>query len=176
MATMAQVASDRGYAATRVSDVLKPTGISRRTFYVHFGNRNDCFFAAYDAIVSDLERLIGATSGLEGGLEPSITRMLAHFSHQPAHARVFLIEILSARPDGPERHERSMTMLASHIAACARWQPGPCESLGRADAADALVGAMARLIQRALLNAGEGALPSLAPTLLALGTAVAPGG
>jgi AcrR family transcriptional regulator len=36
----------RGYAATRVSDVLERTGISRRTFYAHFANREECFFAA----------------------------------------------------------------------------------------------------------------------------------
>jgi AcrR family transcriptional regulator len=174
MATMAEVASERGYAATRVSDVLEHTGISRRTFYVYFANRDDCFLAAYDAIVADVERLLATPdSAAERSLAPIVDRVLGYFARWPAHGRVFLIEILSAGPGDPRRHEQSMTMLATRFVACAHWQPGDCASLERAVAAQALVGAMARIVQRQLLLGGARALPSLAPSLLTLGTRVA---
>lgn len=39
----------KGYAATSVADVLALAGVSRRTFYEHFEDKEACFLAAYDA-------------------------------------------------------------------------------------------------------------------------------
>src|SRR6266513_2992964 len=38
----------KGYAATSVADVIALAGVSRKTFYEHFGDKEDCFLAAYD--------------------------------------------------------------------------------------------------------------------------------
>ena len=46
---MAQVVSDKGYAATTVADVVERAGVSRRTFYEQFADKEACFLAAYDA-------------------------------------------------------------------------------------------------------------------------------
>src|SRR3954470_7596658 len=39
----------KGYAATSVADVLALAGVSRRTFYEHFEDKEACFLAAYDS-------------------------------------------------------------------------------------------------------------------------------
>jgi AcrR family transcriptional regulator len=165
MATMATVAGERGYAATRVADVLEHADVSRRTFYVYFENLDACFFATYDAIVADLARLVAAE---EGAMEPILARVLDHFGRWPGHARVLLNEIFSAGPAGAERHERSMAMLASRVAGCASWRPGSCPGLERDEAAQALVGAIVRMVQRQLAAQNGRRLPELAPGLVTL--------
>jgi AcrR family transcriptional regulator len=165
MLAMALVVSERGYAQTSVVHVLERLGISRRTFYMHFGNLEDCFFAAYDAIVADLS---GVLQGEEDQLGPVFDRLLTYFAAWPAHARVLLIEVLAAGPAGTERHERTMAMLAAHVAGCRPWQPGRVRSLRREDLAQATLGAMLRIVQRTLLTEGPEALPGLVPSLAAV--------
>src|SRR5258707_2850574 len=51
---MALAVAEKGYAATAVADVIARAGVSRKTFYEHFANREACFLAAYDAGVEAL--------------------------------------------------------------------------------------------------------------------------
>src|SRR4051812_43743942 len=44
---MAEVAAEKGYANTVVADVIARAGVSRRTFYELFRDKQDCFLAAY---------------------------------------------------------------------------------------------------------------------------------
>src|SRR3954452_23052879 len=56
---MAETVAAKGYAATTVADVVARAGVSRKTFYEHFRDREDCFLAAYDAAV---DAVIGAVA------------------------------------------------------------------------------------------------------------------
>src|ERR671929_1894505 len=40
----------RGYAAATVADVIKRAAVSRKTFYEHFADKEECFMAAYEEI------------------------------------------------------------------------------------------------------------------------------
>src|ERR1044072_1985797 len=56
---VAATVSLRGYAATPVAEILKAAGVSRRTFYEQFADKEDCFLAAYDTFVAlCAERLV----------------------------------------------------------------------------------------------------------------------
>jgi AcrR family transcriptional regulator len=46
---IADSVADKGYTDTTVADVIATAGVSRRTFYEHFADKQDCFLAAYDA-------------------------------------------------------------------------------------------------------------------------------
>lgn len=169
MLTMAEVASERGYADTRVADVLARAGVSRRTFYVHFQNREECFLACYDAIVSDVDAALGQDRPTVGRL---IASLLDYFEAWPAHARVLFTEAFSAGAAGVARHEQLVGLISERLAACEPWQPGDCPGLERDELAQATVGAMLRVIQRRLLSDGSEQLASLAPVLVALTTRV----
>ena len=43
---MAGVVADKGYARVAVADVIDHAGVSRKTFYEHFANKEACFLAA----------------------------------------------------------------------------------------------------------------------------------
>src|SRR5689334_4382607 len=45
---MAQAVAEKGYPATTVADVIARAGVSRKTFYEQFRDKEDCFLAAYD--------------------------------------------------------------------------------------------------------------------------------
>ncbi len=65
-ATIEAVAA-RGYAEITVSELAALAGVSRRTFYERFDDREACFLASYDAIVSGAARRTREAWGGERG-------------------------------------------------------------------------------------------------------------
>lgn len=169
MLTMAEVAGERGYADTSVQHVLERAKVSRRTFYVHFHNREECFLACYDAIVADVDMVLSARSTSVSAL---VAAMLAYFEAWPCHARVLFTEAFSAGPEGVSRYEHMVALVSERLSECEPWQPGECAVLEREEIAQATVGAMLRVIQHRLLDGGAERLPALAPALVALTTRV----
>jgi AcrR family transcriptional regulator len=56
IAAAAKVFSARGYEGTRVEDILEESGIARRTFYKHFGGKEDVLAAVYELATGELLR------------------------------------------------------------------------------------------------------------------------
>ena len=50
--------SAASYGEMTVEDVIGVAGVSRRTFYEHFKNKEEAFLAAYDAVVEQLLRSV----------------------------------------------------------------------------------------------------------------------
>src|SRR5690606_6312736 len=42
-----QVVAERGFAHTTISRVTEAAGVTKKTFYAHFSDLDDCFLAAY---------------------------------------------------------------------------------------------------------------------------------
>src|SRR3954463_13954480 len=59
LVAMADEVAAKGYANVAVADVIERAGVSRRSFYEHFTNKEDAFLAAYDAGVAGLLEAIG---------------------------------------------------------------------------------------------------------------------
>src|SRR5580700_6188724 len=53
-----QVAAQEGYARMSVERVVARAGVSRKTFYDLFENREECFLAAYDDAVARGARVV----------------------------------------------------------------------------------------------------------------------
>ena len=49
---MAEVAAERGAGAASVAHIVSRAGVSRRTFYDLFEDREDCFLATFDEVVA----------------------------------------------------------------------------------------------------------------------------
>ena len=104
---MAHAVAEKGYGAVSVADVIARAGVSRKTFYVHFRDKLDCFLAAYDVGV---EVLLATVRGAgDGDADPlAVTRArtrayLATLASEPAFARTFLLEVSAAGPRALER-------------------------------------------------------------------------
>lgn len=93
---------DKSYAATTVADVVRLSGVSRKTFYEHFSGTEDCFVAAYEAGRQRLfARVRAAVEPLpkhawQARIEASLDAYLAQMDAEPAAAWVFSIEVMGA--------------------------------------------------------------------------------
>ena len=132
---MAQVVAERGYPATTVADVVERAGVSRRTFYEQFADKEACFLAAYDVgLTAVLGRIKEAVEGVPGRLPPPLSgghppppgpaagwreraragveAFLALLASEPAFARSLQVEILTAGPAALERRAGMLTMFS----------------------------------------------------------------
>ena len=181
---MASVVGERGYAATTISDVVKAASISRRTFYEHFQDKEDCFVETYrTGCENGIAEIDAALRSLE---EPdwrtrlwvSLDTYVSILAAEPHFARVLLIEVLGAGPRALAMRERILAIYVEHyrgLYALAQQEdpelPEPPEDFLRA-----LVGGIAELVQQSLLESSADVvserLRELTPTLVSFATAV----
>jgi AcrR family transcriptional regulator len=100
---MAHAVAAKGYAATTVADVVGGAGVSRKTFYEHFQDKEDCFLAAFDAGVGVLVNAVElatleATGEWREHIRAGVRAYLRTLAAVPDFARTFLIEVLAAGP------------------------------------------------------------------------------
>jgi AcrR family transcriptional regulator len=100
----------KGYAASTVADVIKRAGVSRKAFYEHFANKEDCFLATYDAIAAVGKRAIPEAFARSEGLPDSANAALGELFElaisRPGALRLLMVEIGATGPQGMERRER----------------------------------------------------------------------
>src|SRR3954462_14268125 len=94
---LAESVAAKGYAGTTVGDVVAGAGVSRKTFYEHFSDKEDCFLAAFDSGVDALLDAIAAAEPDDatriGIVRARVRAYLVTLAARPAFARAFLIEV-----------------------------------------------------------------------------------
>ena len=113
---MIRVAGSRGYLAISVADVLAEAHVSRTTFYKHFGNKQECFLAAYDLAV---ERILAAaeTGCREAncwreGATRGLGAVVELLSADQALAQTAIVEVSAAGAEARRRHSLAIGRLA----------------------------------------------------------------
>jgi len=105
---MVQAVNERGVVATTISDLVARAGISRRTFYEHFANKEECLLATYDAVVeTEVRRLLGVyeTAGEDwlSRLETMIRALFTALADRPDAARLICVEMGASGEVGVQR-------------------------------------------------------------------------
>lgn len=92
-----------GFDATRVEDLLEAAGIARRTFYKHFGNKEEVLASIYELATSELLATIGAALGSGGDPLVAIVRALdGYLDYHVANPRLVAVLVQQAiRFDSP---------------------------------------------------------------------------
>ena len=104
---------EKGYRATTISDLVGRAGVSRKTFYEHFANKQECLLATFDTIAEDGRRRAveaygrAEAEGLQEAVEAAIRALFEATIDNPAAARLNMVEIVAAGPAGIERRERA---------------------------------------------------------------------
>lgn len=92
--------ADKGYAATRLADVVAIARLSKSTFYGLFRDKEDCFLAAYEAAHYELAQAVTTSqdpaSDWAHRLRASLGAYLRYNRDNPAIARAFLVNIHAA--------------------------------------------------------------------------------
>jgi AcrR family transcriptional regulator/DNA-binding MarR family transcriptional regulator len=182
LGAMVEVAGERGAPRASVAHIVERAGISRRTFYEHFEDREDCFLAAFDyalarareAVVPAYEAAGAPSSGTpQGGqagwrerVRAGLGALLGFFDEQPGLGALLVIDALGA---GPRALERRTELLDALIAVVdggrgevrAGQDPPPL-------AADGVVGAVFNVLHARMLERRLGSGAAAADPLLSL--------
>lgn len=162
---MVRIAGSKGYLAVSVADVLTEAGVSRTTFYKHFGDKLECFLAAYDRSMETI--LEAGETACEDGRDwrgrarTGLAAVVELLAAEPALARTAIVEISTAGVEARRRHWTSMERLAALL------EPDPREREPELPANTGLmaVSAVAGLIFDELREERAGDLPGLLPEL-----------
>jgi AcrR family transcriptional regulator len=160
---MVAVVGENGYEGMSVGELAARAGVSRSTIYEYFQDREDCFHATFDALLTAaMERIDSAYDGdgpWDERLRSVLEAVVEIVVEQPAAARLCLLEAYAAGPEAAARREQAATTLE----ALARG--GMDRSPERADmppaVVRAIVGGLRTLIQRRLRSGEEGQLPDM---------------
>jgi AcrR family transcriptional regulator len=126
---MIDTIGEKGYAAGTVSDVIKRAGVSRKAFYEHFANKEECFLATYDSIAAVGQRGVSTAFGRADALPDSVQEALGQLFElaiaRPDALRVLMVEIGAAGPAGIQRREQLVVRYEDFLRESLRLAPGP---------------------------------------------------
>jgi AcrR family transcriptional regulator len=170
--------SEKGYAKVTVADVVGLAGVSRRTFYEHFNDVEDCFVEAYDAatrvILAEVESAVRSAlrDDWHDRFEVAIAAYLGALASDPAVARACLVDTVGAGPRAVDARRHVYRQFAGQMRAL-RHPRGATEKEKIPEVQFwAAVGAIGELVQDHILVHGADSLPVLTPTLTRLGWAL----
>ena len=163
-----QAASRSGYAAMRIEDVIAIAGVSRRTFYDHFANKEEAFLAAYELVLDQLLTGVRTAFGSGESWTSRVRRGLAAFlnllASEPVLAQVCVVEALAAGPRALARRTEAMESFQALL------MPPADDALATTTAPpvalEAIVGGIYEVIYSRVTTHRTEELPSLLPSLL----------
>jgi AcrR family transcriptional regulator len=114
---MVQEVSERGAANVSVGHVVGRSGVSRRTFYEIFDDREDCFLAAFDEALQHAAAVVVPAYGTGGAwqtrVRAGLTALLGFLDTDRAAARLLIVESLGAGPSALERRRDVIVQLVA---------------------------------------------------------------
>lgn len=118
---LAEVASERGYAAATIGMVLERARISRRTFYDLFDDKDACFLSAYrEAVDSALETVREACAEQSDPAErirQGVHALTDLAAAEPAIGRLCVTEVLAAGPPGQAARSETIDRFSELVSA-----------------------------------------------------------
>ena len=111
--------AERGYAGASVEEIRRRAGVSRRTFYAHFGGKEDAVVAAFDAAVAYvLPRLVEAFRSAPdwaGAIDATVAAYLALAECDGAWAALCVVELPGAGRRAMARRDAALERLAEEL-------------------------------------------------------------
>lgn len=115
----ARTVAQQGYAGASVEEIRRRAGVSRRTFYAHFGGKEDAVVAAFDAVVAYvLPRLVEAFRGAAdwaGAIDATVAAYLALAECDGAWAAFCVVELPGAGRRAMAQRDAAMARLAEEL-------------------------------------------------------------
>jgi AcrR family transcriptional regulator len=165
-----QVVSERGYGQMSVARVTGRAGVSRRTFYELFENREECFLAAFEDAVAEMSAVALQAYEHEGSwrerVRAALGALLEFLDDQPSVGSLVVVEALGAGPRVLEHRARVLASLTAII------ERGRSESGQRSEppslTAEGIVGAVLSVVHARLSEKRPESLIALLNPLMAV--------
>jgi AcrR family transcriptional regulator len=170
IAGLAEAIAEHGYSGTTIAHITRAAAVSRRTFYEHFESKDECFVAAYDAVMGELrERVSEAFEESDDwplAIKAGIDAMLEFLAANPALARLCMVEALVAGPAVVERYDAAIQSFVPYFQKGREGRSPEVLSRLSATTEEALVGGMVSLISRRIIAGKAEDLEDLLPDLV----------
>jgi AcrR family transcriptional regulator len=119
LTAMVQEISERGAANVSVAHVVGRSGVSRRTFYELFEDREDCFLAAIDEALKQAAAVVVPAYEQEGAwrarVRAGLVALLQYMDHDPASGRLLVVESLASGRRALERRQGVLAQVVSVV-------------------------------------------------------------
>src|SRR5664279_3916029 len=117
--SMTEAVARRGYAEATVADVIAIAGVSRKTFYEHFRDKEDCFLEAYEILseqlVMAMKSVVKPRMSVATRRRVQLTTFIDALLRDPLVARAFMIDVLGAGPRALRARERVNASFAEAV-------------------------------------------------------------
>jgi len=161
--------AEKGYQATKITDIVERARVSRTVLYREFDGKLDCFLTAIEAgrelIMTDIEEAMAEASNptLEMVLRAISQAYLQRCAQEPEHTRAWMLELAAAGPRGVEARDKYLDGFAALMKRIdRRYGSGK----PRPDAHYlALIGGITELVSRQVRIESEATLPHLEDAL-----------
>jgi AcrR family transcriptional regulator len=171
LTAMVQEVSERGAANVTVGHVVGRSGVSRRTFYEIFDDREDCFLAAFDEALQHAEAVVVSVYGSGGAwqarLRAGLTALLEFLDSDRAAARLLIVESLAAGQSALERRRRMISRLIPIVEQGSNEARTVVQEEG-ALTAEGVIGAVLSVLHARLVQEEPGRLLELAGPLMGM--------
>jgi AcrR family transcriptional regulator len=175
---MAEVAAERGAANATVAHVVARSGVSRRTFYDLFEDREDCFMAAFEEALGRVSERVVAAYQRPGGdgdglrarwqarIRAALMVILEFVDEEPDLGRLLVVESLVGGPVAMARRAQVTRVLVAAL------EEGRAESKRGQEpsalSAEGLVGAVLSVLHARLVQRDPGSLRELVSPLMSM--------
>jgi len=124
--------AEKTYAATTIADIVSRASISRTTFYKRFADKRECFDAALDYCVRELQSAAGNAHS-DSDSPPAAVRkaaaaILATLASRPALAQLVMCEAVAVDSAVVDRYRRILAPALEGL-----WSPGDAKPELHAD-------------------------------------------
>jgi AcrR family transcriptional regulator len=170
LAAAVQVVGELGYEKMSVARVTARAGVSRRTFYDLFEDREACFLAAFTETVERARAVACEAAAGErdwrSGVRAGLAALLQFFAEEPLAGRVLVVDALKA---GPVVLERRAGVVAGLIGVV---EGARTQARGGREVApltgEGVVGAVLAVVHARLSGSDGGSLTELLNPLMAM--------
>jgi AcrR family transcriptional regulator len=109
---MAAAIRERGYRETTIADVVRQARTSRRTFYEHFGSRQDCLIAlltqSNDRMVAQIAAAVDPRAPWPAQVRQAIEAWIASAQAEPALTLAWIREVPSLGDESRQLQRESL--------------------------------------------------------------------
>lgn len=164
------VVARNGFNETTIAQICSAASVSRRTFYVYFSSKEECYFAAYDSIVrylwAETEAAAAEQVQWPAKVGAKIQAGLEFFAANPDLARFCLAIPQQAGEDVAARYRDVTGEVLGYL--CEGMPPPPATKDPPEAVTASLAGGMTTLVMRKVNRGESDELPHLLPDLIEL--------
>ncbi|HTA15864.1 MAG TPA: TetR/AcrR family transcriptional regulator [Solirubrobacteraceae bacterium] len=170
LAAMVEECGERGAGNVTVAHVVERAGVSRRTFYELFADREDCFLAAFDEGIARASRCVSDSYDPDARwaerIRTAVATLLSFLDAEPAAGRLLIVGSLGAGANALERRRRVLAQMILVV------DEGRREARAGSDlpplTAEGVVGGAISVLHSRLLDKQNGELVELTGSLMGM--------